>query len=92
MVLCSLHVVVVNGNEALDGGWKSVGKGLVADGSFCKCGVAVQVLVKDKAVHVEVREDPRQSMWWLEGVHFGPKRLVCREGGGGWLCRLRCCR
>ena len=35
MVLCSLHVVVVNGNEALDGRWKSVGEGLVADGSFC---------------------------------------------------------
>ena len=50
MVLCSLHVVVVNGNDPLDGGWQSVGKGLVANGSFCKSGVAVQVLVKDKAI------------------------------------------
>ena len=84
MVLRSLHVVLVNGNEALDGRWKSVCEGLVADGSFCQRGVAVQVLVKDKAVHVEVGEDPHQSMWWLKGVDFGPKRLV----GGGWLCRL----
>ena len=50
-----------------------------------------QVLVKDKAVHVEVREDPHQSMWWLKGVNFGPKRLVCRGVGGRWLCRLRSC-
>ena len=87
-----MHVVVVNGNEALDGRWKSVGEGLVADGSFCKCGVAVQVLVKDKAVRVEVREDPHQSMWWLKGVYFGQKRLVCREVGGRWRCRFRSCR
>ena len=92
MVLRSLHVVVVNGNKTLNRRWKSVSEGLVADGSFGKGGVTVQVLVKDESVHMEVREDSHQSVWWLKGVHFGPKRLVCRKVGGRWLCGLRGCR
>ena len=82
MVLRSLHVIVVNGNKTLNRRWKSVSEGLVADGSFGKGGVTVQVLAKDESVHMEVREDSHQSVWWLKGVHFGPKRLVCRKVGG----------
>ena len=61
-------------------------RGLVADGSFGKGGVTVQVLVKDESVHMEVCEDSHQGVWWLKGVHFDPKRLVCRKVGGRWLC------
>ena len=44
---------------------------------------AVQVLVKNESVDMKVREDAHQGMWWLEGVYFGPERLVCRDVGGG---------
>ena len=91
VVLRSLYVVVVNGNETLDRRWKCVSEGLMADGSFGKGGETVQVLVKDESVDMEVCEDSHQSMWWLKGVHFGPKRLVCRKVGSSWLCGLRGC-
>ena len=47
----------------------------MADGGFCKCVVAVQVLVKDKAVHVEVRKDSHhtsaQNDWSAERLVVG---------------------
>ena len=76
VALDSLYVVVVNGDETLDGRWKcirGVSKGVET----------VQVLVENESVDVEVREDAHEGMWWLEGVYFGPKRLVCRDAGGG---------
>ena len=79
-----MHVVVVNGNDALDGRWKSVGKGLVANGSFCKSGVAVQVLVKDKAVNVEIRQDPIRAGWRVytsAQKDWSAERVVV----GGWV-------
>ena len=91
VVLRSLYVVVVNGNETLDRRWKCVSEGLMADGSFGKGVETVQVLVKDESVDLEVCEDSHQSVWCLKGVHFGPKRLVCRKVGGSWLRGLRGC-
>ena len=44
---------------------------------------AVQVLVKNESVDVKVSEDAHKGMGWLEGVYFGPKRLVCRDVCGG---------
>ena len=73
VVLRSLYVVLVNGNKTLDRRWKCVSERLMADWTFGKGGVTVQVLVKDESVDMEVREDSHQSVWWLKGVHFGPK-------------------
>ena len=92
VVLRSLYVVVVNGNKTLDRRWKCVSEGLMADGSFGKGVETVQVLVKDESVDMEVCKNSHQSMGWLKGVYFGPKRLVCRNVGGSWLCGLRGCR
>ena len=44
---------------------------------------AVQVLVKNESVDVKVCEDAHKGVGWLEGVYFGPKRLVCRDVGSG---------
>ena len=83
MALDSLYVVVINGDETLDGWWKCVSERLMSDRGVSKGIEAVQVLVKNESVDMEVREDAHQGMWWLEGVYFGPKRLVCRDVGGG---------
>ena len=42
-----------------------------------------EVLVKNESVDVKVGEDAHKGVGWLEGVYFGPKRLVCRDVGGG---------
>ena len=83
MALDALYVVVVNGDEPLDRWWKCVSERLMSDRGVGKGVEAVQVLVKNESVDMKVREDAHQGMWWLEGVYFGPKRLVCRDVGGG---------
>ena len=83
VALDSLYVVVVNGDETLDGRWKCISERLMSDRGVSKGVETVQVLVENESVDVEVREDAHQGMWWLEGVYFGPKRLVCRDVGGG---------
>ena len=76
-------VVRCCGDETLDGRWKCVSERLMSDRCVRKGVETVQVLVKNESVDVEVREDAHQGMWWLEGVYFGPKRLVCRDVGSG---------
>ena len=44
---------------------------------------AVQVLVKNESVDMKVCENAHEGVGGLEGVYFGPKRLVCRDVGGG---------
>ena len=83
MALDALYVVVVNGNEPLDGWWKCVSERLMSDRGVGKGVEAVQVLVKNESVDMKVGEDAHQGVGWLEGVYFGPKRLVCRDVGGG---------
>ena len=39
--------------------------------------MGVEVLMEDETVDMEIRQDPHQSMWRVEGVDSGPKRLVC---------------
>ena len=73
VALDALYVVVVNGNEPLDGWWKCVSERLMSDRGVSKGVEAVQVLVKNESVDMKVSE----------GVYFGPKRLVCRDVGGG---------
>ena len=92
VVLRSLYIVVVNGDETLDRRWKCVSEGLMANGGVGEGVETVQVLVKDESVDVEVCKNTHQSMWRLQGVYFGPKRLVCRSVGGSWWCGLRGCR
>ena len=83
MALDSLYVVVVNGDETLDGWWKCVSERLMSDRGVSKGVEAVQVLVKNESVDVKVSEDAHKGVGWLEGVYFGPKRLVCRDVCGG---------
>ena len=83
VALDSLYVVVVNCDKTLDGRWKCVSQRLMSDRGVSKCVETVQVLVENESVDVEVSEDAHEGMWWLEGVYFGPKRLVCRDVGGG---------
>ena len=79
MALDALYVVVVNGNEPLDGWWKCVSERLMSDRGVGKGVEAVQVLVKNESVDMKVGEDAHEGVGWLEGVDFGPKRLVCRD-------------
>ena len=60
MALDSLYVVVVNGDETLDRRWKCVSERLMSDRGG-KGVEAVQVLVKNESVDVEVREDAHQG-------------------------------
>ena len=83
VALDSLYVVVVNCDKTLDGRWKCVSQRLMSDRGVSKCGETVQVLVENESVDMEVSEDAHEGMWWLEGVYFGPKRLVCRDVAGG---------
>ena len=55
MALNALYVVVVNGDETLDGWWKCVSERWMSDRGVGKGVEAVQVLVKNESV--EVRED-----------------------------------
>ena len=60
MALNALYVVVVNGDETLDGWWKCVSERLMSDRGVGKGVEAVQVLVKNESVDMEVlavRED-----------------------------------
>ena len=83
MALDALYVVVVNGNEPLDGWWKCFSERLMSDRGVSEGVEAVQVLVKNESVDMKVSEDAHEGVGWLEGVYFGPKRLVCRDVGGG---------
>ena len=71
VALDSLYVVVVNGDETLDGRWKCISERLMSDRGVSK---GVETVQENESVDVEVRQ---------EGVYFGPKRLVCRDAGGG---------
>ena len=83
MALDALYVVVVNGDEPLDRWWECIRERWMSDRCVGKGVEAVQVLVKNESVDVKVSEDAHKGVGWLEGVYFGPKRLVCRDVCGG---------
>ena len=86
MALDALYIVVVNGNEPLDRCWECISERWVSNRGVIEGVEAVQVLVKNEPVDVKVGEDAHEGVGWLEGVHFGPKRLVCRD-----VCGVRGC-
>ena len=63
VLLCALQVVVVNGDDTLDGLWKGVSEWLMADGCFAKSCVGGKVLMKEKTVDMEVCQNSHQGMW-----------------------------
>ena len=88
MALDALYIVVVNGNEPLDRCWECARERWMSDRGVSKGVEAVQVLVKNESVDVKVGEDAHKGVGWLEGVYFGPKRLVCRDVCGVCWCGL----
>ena len=88
VVLCTLQVVVVDGDNTLDGLWQSVSDGLMSNGCFAESCVGGKVLMEKETMDVEVGQDSHQCMWWVESVYFGPESLVCGKvcGKGGRLC------
>ena len=77
VVLRALQVVVVNGDDTLDGLWQSVSERLVSNGCLAKSCVGGKVLMKEKTVDMEVCQYSHQGMWWVKSVDFGPEGLIC---------------
>ena len=62
VVLCTLQVVVVDGDDTLDGLWQSVSERLMSNGCFAESCVGGKVLMKKKTMDVEVGQYAHQAI------------------------------